>query len=241
MKKIEEPLIVNGKRIDGRSPEETREIEMEVGIIEKANGSARVRFGNTIVIAGVYGPHILHPKHLQNVEKCTVRVRYGMAPFSVDERKPPGPDRRSIELSKVIRIALEPALFLEDFPRTGLDVYVEIIQADGSTRVTGINASSLALAIAGFPMRDLVTACSVGKIDGTLVVDLNGKEDNNCEADVSFAMMPSKDKITLLQMDGLLSKEELLKLLELGKKTCLKIYEIQKSVLKGKYRGEVES
>jgi len=234
----EEKLIVNGKRIDGRLPAQLRNIEMKVDVVDRANGSAQVSFGKTSVIASVYGPRELYPKFLREPESGILRVRYAMLPFSVDERKPPGPDRRSVELSKVIRLALEPAIFLEEFPKTTLDVFVEVVQADGSTRVAGINAASLALVMAGVPMRDLVAACSVGKVDGTLVVDLNGKEDNNSEADVAFAMMPGKNKITLLQMDGLLSKEEIKKLLILAKENCLKIYELQKKTLKERYGNE---
>ncbi|MEM5834584.1 MAG: exosome complex exonuclease Rrp41 [Candidatus Aenigmatarchaeota archaeon] len=234
MKKKE--LLKNGRRIDGRLPEELRPIEMKVGVVSRADGSAMVRFGDTIAIASVYGPRALFPKHLQEQETCIVRCRYNMAPFSVDERKSPGPDRRSIELTKVIRLALEPVIFLEDFPRATIDVFVEIIQADGSTRVTAINAASLALASAGVPMKDLIAACSVGKIDGTLILDLNGEEDKNSEADLAFAMMPSKNKVTLLQMDGNLTKEEIEKLLELARNACKKIYEMQRNVLKEKYR-----
>jgi exosome complex component RRP41 len=233
---MEKKLIENGKRIDGRAPEELRPIEMKVDVVSRADGSALVRFGNTIAIASVYGPRALFPRYLQESETCVVRCRYNMAPFSVDERKSPGPDRRSIELTKVIRLALEPVIFVEDFPRATIDIFVEILQADGSTRVTAINAASLALASAGVPMRDLVAACSVGKIDGTLILDLNGEEDNNSEADLAFAMMPTKNKVTLLQMDGNLTKEEIAKLLEIAKNACKKIYEIQKSVLKEKYR-----
>ncbi|MEM5794610.1 MAG: exosome complex exonuclease Rrp41 [Candidatus Aenigmatarchaeota archaeon] len=229
-------LLKNGRRIDGRLPEELRPIEMKVGVVSRADGSALVRFGDTVAIASVYGPRALFPKHLQEQETCVVRCRYNMAPFSVDERKSPGPDRRSIELTKVIRLALEPVIFLEDFPRATIDVFVEIIQADGSTRVTAINAASLALASAGVPMKDLIAACSVGKIDGTLILDLNGEEDKNSEADLAFAMMPSKNKVTLLQMDGNLTREEIEKLLELARNACKKIYEMQRNVLKEKYR-----
>lgn len=229
-------LIKEGKRIDGRAPEELRPVEMKIGVVTRADGSALVRFGNTEAIASAYGPRALFPRHLQESETCVVRCRYNMAPFSVDDRKPPGPDRRSIELTKVIRLALEPVIFVEDFPRAVIDVFIEILQADGSTRVTAINAASLALASAGIPMRDLVAACSVGKIDGTLILDLNGEEDKNSEADLAFAMMPTKDKVTLLQMDGNLTKEEIAKLLELARNTCKKIYEMQKNVLKEKYR-----
>ncbi|MEM7827526.1 MAG: exosome complex exonuclease Rrp41, partial [Candidatus Aenigmatarchaeota archaeon] len=154
MKRTSKELIVGGIRTDKRLPEQAREIKMKVGNIFSANGSAEVRFGRTVALASVHGPRPLFPRHLQESQTGILRVRYNMAPFSVVDRKPPGPDRRSIELSKVIRLALEPALFLEDYPKATVDGFIEIIQADGSTRVTGINALSLALASAGIPMRD---------------------------------------------------------------------------------------
>ncbi len=237
--KTDEPLIVDGKRLDGRLPKELRKIRMKVGVVQNANGSSMVSFGKTTAIVSVYGPREIYPKFLQNPERGILRVRYMMLPFSTDERKSPGTDRRSIELSKIIRTALEPAIFLEEFPRVGIDVFIDILQADGSTRVTSINAASLALACAGVPMKDLVTACSIGKIDGTLVLDINGIEDNNCEADLSFAMMPERNKITLLQMDGLLTKEELKEAIQMGKEACKKIYQKQKEAIKSKYK-EVE-
>jgi len=235
MAKTGEKLIVNGKRVDGREFEELRPIGMKIDVINRANGSAMVNFGKTIVIGSVHGPRELFPRYLQESETGILRCRYNMAPFSVDDRKSPGPDRRSIEISKVIRKALEPALFLEDFPKITVDVFLEVIQADGSTRVTAINTASLALATAGIPMKDLVAACSVGKIDGKLVIDLNGLEDNNSEADVAVAMLPSKNTISLLQMDGVLSKEELMKLLQLAKESCQKIYELQKNAIMERY------
>jgi len=236
MKKGEVQLLINGRRTDGRLPEEIRKIEMSIGEIEQADGSARVRFGNTEALVAVYGPRSLYPKFLQEEEKGLLRARYAMAPFSVDERKSPTPDRRSIEISKVTTEALSAAVFLEEFPKAAIDVYEQILQADGSTRVTAINAASLALASAGIPMRDLVAACSVGKIDNTLIVDLNGKEDNYSEADMAVAMMPSKGEITLLQMDGRLTKEEVMTLLRKAEETCKKIYEMQKQTLYEHYK-----
>ena len=231
-------LIVDGKRVDGRKLEDLRPVEMRVDLVASANGSSQVRFGNTVAVAAVHGPRELYPRFLQEQETGILRCKYNMAPFSVDDRKSPGPDRRSTELSKVMRLALEPALTLEDYSKATVDVFVEIIQADGSTRVTGLNAASLALVSAGIGMRDLVTACSVGKIDGHLVVDLNGIEDNNSESDFAFAMMPTKKKITLMQMDGELTKEEFMKLLKFARETCEKIYQIQVKTLKEKYRSE---
>jgi exosome complex component RRP41 len=229
-------LLVEGKRLDGRLPGEMRQVEMKVDVVKRADGSAMVRFGNTIAIAAVYGPRPLYPKYLQEAKAGILRCRYNMMPFSVAERKSPGPDRRSIELSKVIRLALEPAIFLEEFPKATIDIFVEILQADGSTRVTGINAASLALASAGIPMKDLVTACSVGKAEDTLILDLSGLEDNNAECDMAFAMMPGKEKVTLLQMDGILKKEEIESLMVMAKDACMKIYEMQKNAIREKYR-----
>jgi exosome complex component RRP41 len=234
--KSEEKLIIDGKRADGRAFNELREIDMKIGVISRATGSALVRFGNTVAIAAVYGPRELFPRFLQQSESGILRVRYNMAPFSVNDRKSPGPDRRSVEISKVIRSALEEVIFLEEFPKVTIDVFVEILQADGSTRVTAINAASLALASAGIPMRDLVSACSVGKIDGQLVADLNGKEDNFGETDMALALQGSRKNVTLLQMDGVLTNEEFEKLLNLAKENCIKIYELQKKVLKENYK-----
>src|SRR5438445_2121381 len=107
-------LIVDGKRLDGRKLDETRPFEMRVDLVASADGSSMVRFGSTIAIAAVHGPRELYPRFLQEQETGILRCKYNMAPFSVDDRKSPGPDRRSVELSKVMRLALEPALTLED-------------------------------------------------------------------------------------------------------------------------------
>ncbi len=233
--KTDEKLIVKGKRLDGRKPDEVREIEMKVGVIPNADGSAQVRFGNTIAIAGVYGPRELFPKHRQKSDRAIVQCRYNMTPFSVDERKRPGPSRRAKEISKVTRLALEPALFLKDYPEMVVDVYIEILQADGSTRVTGINAASLALADAGVPMKDLIVALSGGKVDDTLVIDLCGKEDNYGKADIPIVLLPRKKEVTLLQMDGQLTPQEVKDILKNVLKAGETIYKKQKEALMKKY------
>lgn len=230
-----EKLIVDGKRLDGRTPEQIREMEAKIGVISRADGSAMFRFGNTVAIAAVYGPRPMFPKHLQDPEKAVIQFRYNMAPFSTEERVRPGTSRRSVEISKVIKEALTEAVWIEEFPRTVIDVYVEMLQSDGSTRCAAINAASLALADAGVPMKDLVCACSVGKIDGEIVLDINGKEDNYGEVDMPVAIIPREEKIVLLQMDGELTLEEFEKCIELAKKGCKMVYELQKEVIRNKY------
>jgi exosome complex component RRP41 len=135
----------------------------------------------------------------------------------------------------VIREALEPAIFSMMFPRTAVDIFIEIIQADGGTRCASITAASLALADAGVPLKDLVAGCAAGKVDGTLVLDLDDTEDKYGEADLPLAFMPRTKEVTLLQMDGMFSPEEFEDALNLAITGCEKIYEMQRETLKKKY------
>ena len=224
-----------GLRLDGRRPDELRPIEFEVGILKTADGSAMIKQGKTHIIAAVYGPRELHPRHLTLNDKAYLRCVYRMATFSVPDRKRPAPSRREREISMVIANALEPALFLEDFPRAVVDVFIQVIQADGGTRCAAINAASLALADAGIPMRSLVPAVAVGKADGTLIVDLGDMEDKYGEGDVPMAILPSTGEITLLQQDGSFTKEELLEAMQMGLNACKYIHELQKEALKRAY------
>jgi exosome complex component RRP41 len=233
--KSEKLIDKKGLRLDGRKPDELRPIKLEVGVLSNADGSAYIEQGKNKILAAVYGPKELHPKHMALPDRMVLRCRYHMAPFSVQERKSPAPSRREIELSKVIREALEPSIFLEYYPRTGLDIFIEVLQADGSTRCASIVAASLALADAGIPMRDLVVACSAGKVDDTIILDLMDAEDKMGSADVPLALMPNLNAITLLQMDGILTLEEFEKAVNLALEGCKKIYAMQKEALKSKY------
>ena len=150
----------NGIRTDGRTGNQLRDIQIKVGVVKNADGSALIEFGKNKIIAAVYGPREVHPKHMALTDRCLLRCRYHMSPFSTDTRKNPAPSRREVEISKVIREALQPALMLEDYPRATIDVYIEVLQADGGSRCAGIAAASVALADAGINMRDLVSACA---------------------------------------------------------------------------------
>lgn len=234
---MEKKLITNdGVRYDGRKLDELRPIKFSLGVLNNANGSALVEWGRNKILVGVLGPRESHPKHLALADRARVDVTYRMTTFSVDERKSPAPARREHELSKVIKEALEPAVFIELYPRTSIDVYVEVIQADGSTRCAGIAAASLALTDAGIPMRDLVSSIAVAKVENQLVLDVADKEDKLGDSDMPLAMMPSKNLVTLLQMDGQLTHEEFLNSFELAKKGCLEVYQKQKQALEEHFK-----
>ncbi|HHQ45327.1 MAG TPA: exosome complex exonuclease Rrp41 [Candidatus Altiarchaeales archaeon] len=226
-------LIKNGVRLDGRKPEELREIKMELGVLKRPQGSAYVEWGKNKVIAAVYGPRELHPKFMQNPTKAVVRYTYNMAPFSVDDRKRPGPDRRSVEISKISSEALTAVVETEDYPNTVIDVFVEVLQADAGTRCAALTCASLALADAGVPMKDMVVACAAGKINDHIVLDLGKEEDNFGQADVPVAITPLSKDIVLLQMDGKLTRDEYSKALNLAVDGAMQVYEMMKKTLIG--------
>tara|TARA_Y100000034_G_scaffold112957_1_gene147442 strand:+ start:261 stop:956 length:696 start_codon:yes stop_codon:yes gene_type:complete len=226
------------KRFDGRKFDEVRELEAKVGIVKRANGSAMFRMGKTIAIAAVYGPRELFPSFLQNPTKARLNCVYDLLSFSVEDRKRPGPSRRSNEVSMVIRNSLEASVDLRNYPLTGVDIYVYITQADAGTRTASINAASLALADAGIPMKDLVASVAVGKVSDKVCVDLDKKEEDHKDGatDMPVAIMPKSGKVTLLQLDGNMSQKEINEALKMAQKTCKEINKVQVKALKEKYR-----
>lgn len=232
------------KRVDGRKPDEFRPITAKAGVIKNADGSALFRIGDTVAYAAVYGPRDLFPRFLQNPQRGILRCRYNMMPFSgAGERVRPGGSRRSKEISMVTEKALLPVLNLEDFPNAVVDVFIELPQTDAGTRCAGICAASIALADAGLSMKDMVAAVSVGKVGDMITVDLNYAEESYEEgdvADVPVAFIPRTGQLTLLQMDGIIDKDSLKKALEMGRKACSEIYEVQKKALKDKFASSVE-
>jgi len=224
------------KRFDGRKNNDLRPITAKVGIVPSADGSAMYQSGKTRAIAVVRGPRLLHPKHMENPQTGILRVTYQMMSFSVWDRIKPGSSRRGQEISKVSEWALNEVVELEAFPNSVVDVIIQIPQADAGTRVAGLNAAAMALAQAGVPMKEMISAVAVGKMDRTLVVDVDKNEEDFHEGegptDVPIAMTSRSNKIALLQLDGKISVPELRELTKMAKEGCKKINEIQIKALR---------
>jgi exosome complex component RRP41 len=213
-------------------------MDAKVGVIPNADGSAYFKIGNTVAYAAVYGPRELFPKFQQDPKKGIIRCFYNMMPFSGSgERIRPGGSRRSQEISMVMNKALEPVIDLSAFPNSVVDIFVELPQTDAGTRCAAISAAAIALADAGIPMKDMVSSVAVGQVDGTVVADLNYGEEayDAIVSDIPVAMLHNTKEVVLLQMDGEISKEDLIKALELAKIATEKIYEVQKKALKEKF------
>ena len=294
----------NDIRSDGRKFDELRSISIEAGILDQADGSARVRWGihtkkllvdprkeskirslaeqyyimlrgkqdkkllvevpekllpyieddlgkyqiigdgfkGNVAVVAVHGPREPIPRHVGDPYRSVVRFRYTMAPFSVPERKRPAPGRREVEISKVCKEALQRVVFAEEYPMTVIDVFAEILAADAGTRVTALTAASVALADAGIPMRDLVSAVAVGRAFGHIVADLTKfEEDAEDAVDVPMAVIPGTEEFVLLQMDGRVTKKEMDDIIELGLAKAKEVAELQRKALKEKYAKVVEN
>ncbi|VVC02080.1 Exosome complex component Rrp41 [uncultured archaeon] len=221
-------LYSGGKRVDGRGLGELRSIKIESRVLNDADGSAYIEWGKNKILAGVYGPSECIPRHDQSLYRAVIKCRYNMAPFSgMEEHGRSGPSRRSKELSKVIKEAFENVIISENFPKTQIEIFVEVLQSDGGTRCAAVTAAAVALADAGIPMKDLICAVAVCKIDGHMAVDPGKEEDNFGESDMPIAFSPRTGEVLLFQMDGLLSREELAEGVSLARAAAEKIRKIQ--------------
>ena len=230
------------KRFDGRKFDELRPMEAKAGVISNANGSAYFKIGNTVAYAAVYGPREMFPRFLQNPKKGVLRCYYNMMPFSGSgERIRPGGSRRSQEISMVMVNSLEPVVDLSAFPNAVVDVFIELPQTDAGTRCAAISAASIALADAGIPMKDMVSSVAMGCVDGSVVTDLNYNEEayeDGPVSDIPIAMIHNTKEISLLQMDGEISKDKLMQAIEMANVATEKVYQLQIKALKEKFSQE---
>ena len=226
------------KRLDGRKADELRPMEAKAGVIPNADGSAYFRAGKTTAYIAVYGPRELFPRFKQDPKKGLLRCHYGMLPFSgCGDRIRPGNSRRAQEISMVMEKALAPVIDLSAFPNAVVDVFVNLPQTDAGTRCAAISGAAIALADAGIPMKDMISSVSMGQVDGAILADLNYDEEayDAIVSDIPVAMVHRTKEITLLQMDGEISKDDLIKALEMAKAATEKVYEVQVKALKEKY------
>ncbi|KMZ72180.1 Exosome complex component RRP41 [Zostera marina] len=223
---------LQGIRLDGRRPKELRQLCAEIGVVSKADGSAAFEMGNTRVIAAVFGPRAVQNRSQKIANRALVRCEYSMAKFSTGDRvRRPKGDRRSMEISLVIRQTMEACIMTQLMPNSQIDICLQVLQADGGTRSACINAATLALADAGIPMCDIVVSCSAGYLNTTPLLDLNYIEDSGGGPDVTVGILAKMNKVTLLQMDNKLPFDTFEKVMQLAIDGCEAISKYIREVL----------
>lgn len=233
-----EYITPEGLRVDGRRPKELRQLRCQVGSVENADGSATFEVGNTKVVAAVFGPHEpsagLKKKPGLTEGAATVRCQFASAPFSTGERRKRGKrDRWSLEHAACIRETLAENIFVELYPRTQIDIYVHVVQADGGILSAAINAGVLALADAGIPLRDLLASCSAGFLENQPILDMNSFEEGGGGPQMPVAFQASLDKVVMVQMDrGRMAVDKCQEILGLAVDGCRMVAQfLRKSLL----------
>ncbi|KAM8966396.1 exosome complex component RRP41 [Pelodytes ibericus] len=223
-----ELLSEQGYRADGRKAGELRRIAARMGVFSQADGSAYLEQGNTKALAVVYGPHEIRGSRSKTLhDRAVVNCQYSMATFSTGERKRrPHGDRKSSEMTLHLKQTFEAAILTQLYPRSQIDIYVQILQADGGNYCTCVNAATLAVIDAGIPMRDYVCASSAGFIEDTPLADLSYVEEAAGGPQLALALLPKSDQIALLEMNSRLHEDHLEKVMDAASKACKDVYAV---------------
>lgn len=195
--------ILTDKRRDGRKLNEMRKIcKFEVGIflylpfdqpsslsdikrgpLSQAKGSAYIELGETKVAVSVFDPREI-PKQNKFNTQGELYCDFKFSPFACVRRRPPMPDSDEKSLARALHRALMPAVCRQEFPNFQVDIFVNVLEDDGSALAAAITAAGLALADAGIPMYDIVTATTCGILDDQLFLDPSRAEEELCMASV---------------------------------------------------------
>ncbi len=207
-KKIVRERVLNGEpRIDGRSTTDVRNLDVEVGLLPKAHGSALFQRGETqAIVVATLGPD-KDSALIEGLSGTTFdkfMLHYNFPPYSVGEAGMMGsPKRREIGHGRLARRAIESMLpSAEDYPYT-IRVVSEITESNGSSSMASVCGTSLALMDAGIPIRAAVAGVAMGLVlegeRAAVLTDILGDEDHL--GDMDFKVAGTANGVTALQMD----------------------------------------
>ena len=193
-------------RLQGRSADALRPVQIQRGFTRHAEGSVLVSFGDTKVICTASVEEKV-PGFLRDSGQGWVTAEYGMLPRSTHTRSDREAARgkqsgRTQEIQRLVGRSLRAVFDLEKLGSRTIQIDCDVIQADGGTRTASITGAFVAAhdAVSGLiargllgasPIRDFVAAVSVGVVKGTPVLDLDYAEDAACDTDMNVVMTGS--------------------------------------------------
>ena len=200
------------KRPDGRAADALRPVTIEVGVSKFAEGSARIAFGDTVVLCLATVTDSV-PKFLDGKGQGWITAEYAMLPRSTPERSQREsiagrPGGRTFEIQRLVGRALRTTIDLKALGSRSVTIDCEVLQADGGTRTAAITGGYVALAhalrkMSPSPLRKQVAAVSAGFVAGELMLDLAYAEDSIADADVNIV---ATDTGELIEVQGTAEK-----------------------------------
>jgi len=230
-------------RAGGRSASALRPISIEVGVSKFAEGSARITFGDTVVLCLATVEDKL-PRWMQDRDQGWVTAEYAMLPRSTPERSQREsiagrPGGRTFEIQRLVGRALRTSVDMKKLGPRSVQIDCEVIQADGGTRTAAITGGYVALAhalrkISPTPMRRHVAAVSAGFVKGELLLDLDYSEDSIADADVNVVATSEGE---LVEVQGTaearpFSRADFDRILELAMTGIEELFEHQRQALR---------
>ncbi|PWU21511.1 MAG: ribonuclease PH [Verrucomicrobia bacterium] len=237
-------------RIDGRAPDQLRQVRFQNDIAPYATGSTLIEWGNTRVICGVTLEEVV-PRWMkeQNVTGGWITAEYSMLPYSTLQRKTRDItkgkiDGRSQEIQRLIGRAMRATIDLEKLGSRTIWVDCDVLQADGGTRTAAITGAYVALCLAvrklmaegklrEDPMLNAVAAVSVGIVEKQCLLDLCYTEDAAASVDLNLVMNSAGEFIELQGTgeEATFSEAQLGEMLAFGKAGINELLEAQQRAL----------
>ena len=237
-------------RGDGRGARELRQLRVEMGYLEWAEGSVLLEMGKTrVLVSASYEPRV--PRFLQGSGSGWVTAEYAMLPRATSVRTPREvqagrPSGRTQEIQRLVGRSLRAVTALERMGEGTITIDCDVLQADGGTRTASITAGYLALAQAVHRLQadgsvpadvlvDSVAAVSAGLVGEDLLLDLCYEEDARAEVDFNVVMTGRGD---LVEVQGTaegkpFSRRQLDDLVGLAAEGVRRLTEFQHEVLDG--------
>ena len=230
-------------RPDGRARDQIRPVRIERGYLRHAEGSALIEMGKTKVICAATVEDNV-PRWMHGEKRGWITAEYGMLPRSSDRRivREAGRGRsgRTYEIQRLIGRSFRAAVQLDMLPEITIVVDCDVIEADGGTRTASITGGCVALydairqlGVTEHPMNFLVSAISMGVVDGQAVLDLDYQEDSSAQVDMNVVMAETG---AYIEVQGTAEQfpftpEQFQEMLDLGRKGCQELIEEQKKSL----------
>ena len=238
------------ERIDGRKYDEGRPVKITRNFTKYAEGSVLIEVGNTKVICNATVEESVPPFKKGSGEGW-VTAEYSMLPRATSTRNKRDINKlklnqRSVEIQRLIGRALRAGVDFAKLGERSITIDCDVIQADGGTRTASITGGFVALAdacrklvengtIEEMPLKNYISAISVGIVNSEAMLDLCYEEDSAAEVDMNIIMTSDGNFVEVQGTGehGTFSRQQLNELLELGEKGNKELMEKQKEALEG--------
>ena len=245
-------LEIDLARNDGRQNDQLREIKITPNYIKNATGSVLIEAGKTRVVCVVSIENKI-PRWMiqQGIRKQGwITAEYNMLPYAGGQRKMRESTAgkvsgRTQEIQRLIGRSFRAVVDLKALGERTIWIDCDVLEADGGTRTASITGAYVALSLAikklqkkniikGNPLKQQVAAISVGIVDGKALLDLDYSEDFAAEVDFNVVMTDAGEFIEIqgTAEEKPFTGDQLSEMLELAKKGCKEIFELQKTAIK---------